>query len=373
VKAHTKARTAVTMILLSEAPIRIEGCAGIELGETLLADLAACFWTPHRRRKAPRIEGRSARRSSMRCHGTSGSIVLSSRRRGDTPVCRGAGSPDPWRSALELPWPVHQTGLQGARHAACHQTLCRKLHRCLSSRGGGPGQHHPQPQERRSYADVPPARGPGRGIPTPWGGDGTIRGRPCGGADFARPAKTDDSTAGSSPPDARCVGRHDVVGGGGPASPVWPVTGHLTDEPRGEGRRAADEDRDQLLGASTIFDQGMDNMGGARAFARKFVSTEMRSKRMRGVGAPIAARKNWSVPSRRDPFASDAGGRIGPKAHQRIGPSTRVLDLRGGQRPSMGRESWCGYRTPSLTPDHRDLSGEPHDCTPPHPFDPRGS
>lgn len=43
VKAHTKARTAVTMILLSEAPIRITGCAGIELGETLLADLGGLF------------------------------------------------------------------------------------------------------------------------------------------------------------------------------------------------------------------------------------------------------------------------------------------------------------------------------------------
>lgn len=43
VKAHTMARTALTMILLSEAPIRITSCAEIELGETLLADLAGLF------------------------------------------------------------------------------------------------------------------------------------------------------------------------------------------------------------------------------------------------------------------------------------------------------------------------------------------
>lgn len=43
VKAHTKARTAVLMILLSEAPIRISSCAGLELETGLLADLAGLY------------------------------------------------------------------------------------------------------------------------------------------------------------------------------------------------------------------------------------------------------------------------------------------------------------------------------------------
>lgn len=43
VAAHTKARTALTMILLSEAPIRITSCAEIELESTLLGDLAGLF------------------------------------------------------------------------------------------------------------------------------------------------------------------------------------------------------------------------------------------------------------------------------------------------------------------------------------------
>ena len=43
VAAHTKARTALTMILLAEAPIRITSCAEIELGGGLLDDLAGLF------------------------------------------------------------------------------------------------------------------------------------------------------------------------------------------------------------------------------------------------------------------------------------------------------------------------------------------
>jgi len=43
VKAHTLARTALTMILLAEAPIRVTSCAEIELETTLLGDLAGLF------------------------------------------------------------------------------------------------------------------------------------------------------------------------------------------------------------------------------------------------------------------------------------------------------------------------------------------
>ena len=43
VKAHTRARTAVTMILLSEAPIRIAGCAELELEVGLLSSLGGLF------------------------------------------------------------------------------------------------------------------------------------------------------------------------------------------------------------------------------------------------------------------------------------------------------------------------------------------
>lgn len=43
VAAHTKARTALTMILLAEAPIRIMNCAEIELMSSLLEDLAGLF------------------------------------------------------------------------------------------------------------------------------------------------------------------------------------------------------------------------------------------------------------------------------------------------------------------------------------------
>jgi integrase len=43
VKAHTKARTAILMILLSEAPIRISSCASLELGSGLLTDLAGLY------------------------------------------------------------------------------------------------------------------------------------------------------------------------------------------------------------------------------------------------------------------------------------------------------------------------------------------
>jgi|GEM_PF-1372123 len=43
VKAHTRARTALTMILLSEAPIRISSCAELELEVSLLGDLAGLF------------------------------------------------------------------------------------------------------------------------------------------------------------------------------------------------------------------------------------------------------------------------------------------------------------------------------------------
>ncbi|MCZ4262869.1 tyrosine-type recombinase/integrase [Limimaricola sp. G21655-S1] len=43
VAAHTKARTALTMILLAEAPIRINSCAEIELRSNLLEDLAGLF------------------------------------------------------------------------------------------------------------------------------------------------------------------------------------------------------------------------------------------------------------------------------------------------------------------------------------------
>lgn len=43
VVAHTRARTALTMILLAEAPIRITSCAELELGESLLGDLRGLF------------------------------------------------------------------------------------------------------------------------------------------------------------------------------------------------------------------------------------------------------------------------------------------------------------------------------------------
>lgn len=43
VAAHTKARTALTMILLAEAPVRITSCAGIELRSSLLEDLAGLY------------------------------------------------------------------------------------------------------------------------------------------------------------------------------------------------------------------------------------------------------------------------------------------------------------------------------------------
>jgi integrase len=43
VAAHTKARTALTMILLAESPIRITSCAGIELKSSLLSDLGGLF------------------------------------------------------------------------------------------------------------------------------------------------------------------------------------------------------------------------------------------------------------------------------------------------------------------------------------------
>ncbi len=43
VRAHTLARTALTMILLAEAPVRIGSCARIELRESLLADLDGLF------------------------------------------------------------------------------------------------------------------------------------------------------------------------------------------------------------------------------------------------------------------------------------------------------------------------------------------
>lgn len=43
VKAHTRARTALTMIMLAEAPIRITNCAKLELGSTLLLDLSGLF------------------------------------------------------------------------------------------------------------------------------------------------------------------------------------------------------------------------------------------------------------------------------------------------------------------------------------------
>lgn len=43
VAAHTKARTALTMILLAEAPIRITSCAEIELNSSLLDDLDGLF------------------------------------------------------------------------------------------------------------------------------------------------------------------------------------------------------------------------------------------------------------------------------------------------------------------------------------------
>ena len=43
VKAHTKARTALLMILLSEAPIRISSCAGLALETGLLSDLAGLY------------------------------------------------------------------------------------------------------------------------------------------------------------------------------------------------------------------------------------------------------------------------------------------------------------------------------------------
>lgn len=43
VKAHTMARTALMVILLSEAPIRISSCAGLELESGLLTDLAGLY------------------------------------------------------------------------------------------------------------------------------------------------------------------------------------------------------------------------------------------------------------------------------------------------------------------------------------------
>ncbi|WP_157968835.1 hypothetical protein [Tropicimonas sp. IMCC34011] len=43
VVAHTRARTALTIILLAEAPIRLTGCAELELGESLLGDLRGLF------------------------------------------------------------------------------------------------------------------------------------------------------------------------------------------------------------------------------------------------------------------------------------------------------------------------------------------
>jgi integrase len=43
VKAHTRARTALVMILLSEAPIRISSCASLELETGLLTDLAGLY------------------------------------------------------------------------------------------------------------------------------------------------------------------------------------------------------------------------------------------------------------------------------------------------------------------------------------------
>lgn len=46
VKAHTTARTALTMILLSEAPIRISSCAQLELAGGLLSDLSGLFLDP---------------------------------------------------------------------------------------------------------------------------------------------------------------------------------------------------------------------------------------------------------------------------------------------------------------------------------------
>lgn len=46
VKAHTKARTALTMILLAEAPIRIKSCAELDLRGNLLADLHGLFLDP---------------------------------------------------------------------------------------------------------------------------------------------------------------------------------------------------------------------------------------------------------------------------------------------------------------------------------------
>jgi integrase len=43
VRAHTRARTALTMILLSEAPIRITSCASLELEASLLSDLNGLY------------------------------------------------------------------------------------------------------------------------------------------------------------------------------------------------------------------------------------------------------------------------------------------------------------------------------------------
>ena len=43
IKAHTRARTALTMILLAEAPVRITSCAAVELVGNLLDDLSGLF------------------------------------------------------------------------------------------------------------------------------------------------------------------------------------------------------------------------------------------------------------------------------------------------------------------------------------------
>lgn len=47
IAAHTRARTALGMLLLSEAPIRVESLAGIEIGRQLSSDLRTISLSPH--------------------------------------------------------------------------------------------------------------------------------------------------------------------------------------------------------------------------------------------------------------------------------------------------------------------------------------
>ena len=199
VKAHTRARTALTMILLSEAPIRIAGCADLELESGLLASLGGLFLDAGSTK-----EGDIDRRAFSavlvdaltRYIGVHRKVVAAP---GETRLFVGErGAPVKPAQLTACLGRITKHDLRQARDRARDPAFRRELHRGDGAERGRPRQRHPQSPRQQCHADLPAACEPGRRVSSIGRGDGAKRGQ-SRGADIADPETDETPTSGASP------------------------------------------------------------------------------------------------------------------------------------------------------------------------------